>query len=118
CGLSGSCKDGYHTLSIVNNDVDRDGDLDTVSSIFVDNSNGQIVLQRRDLDSTGNVIFTRFVMENLAGVYCNALAVGDLTGDGAPEVVCGASNGKVWYDNNDGRWQTESGSATKVNGDE
>src|SRR3989475_661193 len=79
CGLSGNCKSGYHTLSIVNIDFDRDGDLDTVSSIFVDNSNGQIVLQRRDLDSTGNVIFTRFVMENLAGIYCDALAVGDTT---------------------------------------
>src|SRR5256712_10502909 len=53
-------------------------------------------------------------MENLAGVYCNALAVGDLTGDGAPEVVCGASNGNVWYYKNDGSWQTQSGSATKV----
>src|SRR5881409_4184865 len=105
CGLSGNCKSGYHTLSIVNIDFDRDGDLDTVSSIFVDNSNGQIVLQRRDLDSTGNVIFTRFVMENLAGIYCDALAVGDLTGDGAPEVVCGASNGNVWYYKNDGSWQ-------------
>jgi len=114
CGLSGNCKSGYHTLSIVNIDFDRDGDLDTVSSIFVDNSNGQIVLQRRDLDSTGNVIFTRFVMENLAGIYCDALAVGDLTGDGAPEVVCGASNGNVWYYKNDGSWQTQSGGATKV----
>jgi len=114
CGLSGDCKNAYHTLSIVNIDFDRDGDLDTVSSIFVDNSNGQIVLQRRDLDSTGNVIFTRFVMENLAGVYCNALAVGDVTGDGAPEVICGASNGNVWYYKNDGSWQTQTGSATKV----
>src|SRR5439155_1499298 len=118
CGLSGNCKSGYHTLSIVNIDFDRDGDLDTVSSIFVDNSNGQIVLQRRDLDSTGNVIFTRFVMENLAGIYCDALAVGDLTGDGAPEVVCRASNGNVGYYKNDGSWQTQSGGATKVNADQ
>src|SRR3989454_798966 len=95
CGLSGSCKSSYHTISIVYIDFDRDGDLDTVSSIFVDNNNGQIVLHRRDLDSQGNVVFTRFVLDNLVGgIYCNALAVGDVTGDGAPEVVCGASNGK------------------------
>src|SRR3989449_69974 len=115
CGLSGSCKSSYHTISIVYIDFDRDGDLDTVSSIFVDNNNGQIVLHRRDLDSQGNVVFTRFVLDNLVGgIYCNALAVGDVTGDGAPEVVCGASNGNVWYYKNDGSWQTQSGSATKV----
>jgi len=112
CGLSGTCKSAYHTISIVYIDFDRDGDLDTVSSLFVDNSNGQIVLHRRDMDSQGNVVFTRFVMENLAGVYCNALAVGDVTGDGAPEVVCGASNGNVWYYKNDGSWQN--GAATKI----
>jgi len=112
CGLSGTCKSAYHTISIVYIDFDRDGDLDTVSSIFVDNNNGQIVLHRRDLDSQGNVVFTRFVMDNLVGIYCNALAVGDLTGDGAPEVACGASNGNVWYYKNDGSWQ--GGSATKV----
>src|SRR5437879_2940570 len=112
CGLSGSCKSSYHTISIVYVDFDRDGDLDTVSSIFVDNNNGQIVLHRRDLDTQGNVVFTRFVMDNLVGIYCNALAVGDVTGDGAPEVVCGASNGNVWYYKNDGSWQ--GGSATKV----
>src|SRR2546426_1728718 len=112
CGLSGSCKSSYHTISIVYVDFDRDGDLDTVSSVFVDNNNGQIVLHRRDLDTQGNVVFTRFVMDNLVGIYCNALAVGDVTGDGAPEVVCGASNGNVWYYKNDGSWQ--GGSATKV----
>jgi flagellin-like protein len=113
CGLSGSCKPSYHTISIVYIDFDRDGDLDTVSSIFVDNNNGQIVLHRRDLDSQGNVVFTRFVLDNLVGgIFCNALADGDVTGDGAAEVVCGASNGNVWYYKNDGSWQA--GSATKV----
>ena len=112
CSISGSCKLQYHTLSIVYIDFDRDGDLDTVSSIFVDNNNGEIALHRRDLDSQGNVVFTRFTMENLASLYCNALASADVTGDGAPEVVCGASNGHIWYYKNDGSWQ--GGSATKV----
>jgi len=112
CGLSGTCKPAYHSLSIVYVDFDGDGDLDTVSSIFVDNNNGEIALHRRDLDSQGNVVFTRFTMENLASLYCNALASADVTGDGAPEVVCGASNGHIWYYKNDGSWQ--GGSATKV----
>jgi len=83
-----------------------------VSSISVDNNNAEIALHRRDLDSQGNVVFTRFTMENLASVYCNSLASADVTGDGAREVVCGASNGHVWYYKNDGSWQ--GGAATKV----
>ncbi len=82
CGLSGTCKSSYHTISIVSTDFDRDGDLHTVRRIFVDNGNGQVVLHRH------------------------------LTGDGAPEVVCGASNGAVWYYKNDGSWQ--GGAATKI----
>lgn len=112
CSLSGSCKQFYKTLSIVYVDFDVDGDLDTVSSISVDNNNAEIALHRRDLDSQGNVVFTRFTMENLASVSCNSLASADVTGDGAREVVCGASNGHVWYYKNDGSWQ--GGAATKV----
>ena len=115
CGLSGTCKMQYHTISIVYLDFDQDGDLDTASSIFVDNQNGEVALHRRDLDSQGNVIFTRFLMQSLASLYCNVLATGDVTGDGAPEVVCGASNGHVWYYKNDGSWQ--GGAATKLNVD-
>lgn len=114
---STSCKPAYHTLSIVYVDVDRDGDLDTVSSIFVDNSNSEVVLHRRDLDLGGNIVFTRFPMASLAGVYCNALASGDVTGDGWDEVVCGASNGHVWYYKNDGSWQGNA-AATKVDVDQ
>jgi len=111
CGDSTKCKNGDHMVTIVYIDFDRDGDLDTVSMVSYF-SGSQVVLHRRDLDAQGNVVFTRFVMENLAGVQCNALAVGDLTGDGAPEVVCGASNGNVWYYKDDGSWQN--GAATKV----
>src|SRR2546422_563165 len=89
CGLSGSCKSSYNTISIVYIDFDRDGDLDTVSSIFVDNNNGQIVLHRRDLDSQGNVGFTRFaereqtVKGNVAyGSYLNTVVT-----DGSYEQV-------------------------------
>ncbi len=114
CGLAGtscsSLEKGYATGFL---NFDPDGDLDIVGSFFIDNSNAQVVLFRRDLDSTGNVIFTRFVLENLVGgTYCKALATGDVTGDNAPEIVCGASNGQVWYYKNDGSWQ--GGTATRV----
>lgn len=106
CGLIPASCVGVRTLAIAYIDFDRDGDLDIVSSLDPGTGNGQVVLDRRDLDSNGNVVFTRAVMENLAaGVYCNALAVGDVTGDGAAEVVCGGSNGNVWYYKNDGTWQ-------------
>src|SRR5206468_11447287 len=92
CGLSGSCKSSYHTISIVYIDFDRDGDLDTVSSSFFDNNNGQIVLHRSDLDSQENVVFTRVVMDSVVGTNCNSPADVDLTCDGACDVAFLASN--------------------------
>ena len=97
-------------------DFDQDGDLDSTGSWIRDVQNSEIVLYRRDLDFTGNVIFTRFLLEiPPTGVFCLDLETGDVTGDGAPEIVCGASNGHVWYYKNDGSYST--GKATKVNVD-
>jgi len=94
-------------------DFDQDGDLDATGSWVTGIQASEIVLYRRDLDFTGNVVFTRFLLEiPPTGVFCNVLATGDVTGDGAPEVVCGASNGNVWYYKNDG--SLTSGAATKV----
>lgn len=116
CGLGGTnCPPLEETLAVAFLDFDGDGDLDGAASLFIDNSNAQVVLYRRDIDSSGNVVFTRFVLENLAGITCRALAAGDVTGDRAPEIVCGGSNGHVWYYRNDGSWQ--GASATKISVD-
>jgi hypothetical protein len=98
--------------SVVYLDFDQDGDLDAAGSWVTGVSSSEIALYRRDLDFTGNVVFTRFLLEiPPTNVFCNALAAGDLTGDGAPEIACGASNGNVWYYKNDG--SLTSGAATK-----
>src|SRR3990172_3340428 len=60
-------------------------------------------------------VYRRFLLEDQANVYCQALATGDVTGDGASEIVCGATNGHVWYYRNDGSWHD--GLATKVSVD-
>jgi len=116
CGLGGtSCSSLEKTVAVTFIDFDRDGDLDIASSLFIDNNDARMYLYRRDLDFTGNVIFTRFLLEDQANVYCKALASGDVTGDTAPEVICGATNGYVWYYKNDGSWHD--GLATKVSVD-
>lgn len=116
CGLGGtSCAPLEKTVAVVFLDFDRDGDLDTGGSLFIDNNDARMYLYRRDLDFTGNVIFTRFLLEDQANVYCKALSAGDVTGDGAAEIVCGATNGHVWYYKNDGSWHD--GLATRVSVD-
>jgi len=114
CGLAGTaCSSLEKSYAVAYLDFDQDGDLDVVGSFFIDNSNAQLLLFRRDLDATGNVIFTRFVLENLVGgTYVKAIGTGDVTGDAAAEVVVGATSGHIWYYKNDGSWQ--GGSATKV----
>ncbi len=97
-------------------DFDQDGDLDSAGSWKRDTQSSEINLYRRDLDFTGNVIFTRFRLDIPPnGIFCNDLETADLTGDGAPEVVCGASNGHVWYYKNDGSFTA--GDATTINVD-
>jgi len=100
-------------LSVAFLDFDQDGDLDSTGSWKRDTQSSEINLYRRDLDFTGNVIFTRFRLDIPPnGIFCNDLKTGDLTGDGAPEVVCGASNGHVWYYKNDGSFTA--GDATTI----
>jgi len=116
CGLGGTaCSSLEKTVAVAFLDFDRDGDLDITGSVFIDNNDARMYVYRRDLDFTGNVIFTRFLLEDQANVYCQALATGDVTGDGASEIVCGATNGHVWYYRNDGSWHD--GLATKVSVD-
>ncbi len=87
-------------------DFDRDGDLDIITSVVNWGSNGNSVLFlfRQDLDSFGNPVYTRFPVGTQSTVVCKDIATGDLTADGNPEIVCGGSDGKVWYYKNDGAW--------------
>ncbi len=107
CGLpgTGACKNA-ETRSVAFLDADVDGDLDIAASVKLDQNSAEINFYRRDLDSNGNVIFSKFTLTGLSGVgvYCNDIATGDLTGDGVPEIVCGLNDGKLWYFKNDGTW--------------
>jgi len=89
-------------------DYDEDGDYDLVGSFKQDNSNAWIFLFRRDLDSSGNTVWTRFMLENTGNDIVTCIATGSLDGDTAPEIIVGSTSGKVWYYKNDGSW-------TKVN---
>ena len=91
-------------------DYDQDGDLDIVGSFKQDNNNAWIYLFRRDLDSSGNTVWTRFSIENTGNDLVYAVTAGSIDRDTASEIIVGSTTGKVWYYKNDGSW-------TKVNVD-
>ena len=107
CGLqgAGACKNA-ETHAVAFLDGENDGDLDIADSIKLDNNNAEINYYRRQLDFDGNVVFTKFTLAALSGsgIYCNDIAVGDLNGDSLPEIVCGLTDGRLIYFNNDGTW--------------
>jgi hypothetical protein len=109
CGLpgSGQCKN-METHAVAFLDGEGDGDLDIADSIRIDANSAEINYYRRQVDFDGNVIFSKFNLLSMAGagVYCNDIATGDLTGDGKPEIVCGMTDGRLVYFLNDGSWTT------------
>ena len=110
CGspTTGNCKN-EETHSVAFLDGENDGDLDIADSIRLDANSAEINYYRRQLDSDGNVIFTKFTLAGLSGgVYCNDIATADLTGDRLPEIVCGMTDGRLVYFLNDGSWTTGS----------
>ncbi len=107
CGLpgTGNCKNA-NTRAVAFIDGDQDGDLDIAASVELDNNNAEFNYYRRSLDFDGNVVFSKFILATIAGngIYVRDIEVGDLTGDGFPEIVCGLTNGELWYFKNDGTW--------------
>jgi len=101
-------------------DLFNSGHLDLVESAYI-GSTGVVEIYRYTTDATGAVVYLpvkRFYQSNDP---CTAVAVGDVTGDGSPDVVCGGYRGDVWYYRNDGNWttvyvdpSTTRGSATSV----
>jgi len=85
-------------------DYDQDGDLDIVASLKQDNNNAWLYLFRRDLDTSGNTVWTPFILENTGNDLVTAITTGSIDRDTAPEIIVGAASGKVWYYKNDGSW--------------
>ncbi len=67
-------------------------------------SNGVVEIYRRALDASGAITYLPSFNDKGLPTPCNAIAAGDLTGDGLPEVVCAGANGWIWYYSNDGNW--------------
>ena len=84
----------------------NDGTLGIAESISTGGSYA-VEMYRRTVDATGSVVylpvFNAPVSQPLPEA-CNAIAVGDVTGVGAQSVICGGTDGKVWYYRNDGNW--------------
>ena len=90
-------------IEVAFGDLFNSGNLDLAESAYLGTS-GVVQVYRYTTDASGAVVYLpvkRFYQSNDP---CTAIAVGDVTGDGAPDIVCGGIKGDVWYYRNDGNW--------------
>ena len=99
---SGSTCPSSNDVAVAFADFWHDGTLGVAES-FQAKSGYAVELYRRAVDASGAVIYLP-VFHDTPAVICNAIATGDLTGDDLPEVVCGGTNGWIWYYSNNGNW--------------
>ena len=102
-GTGSTCPSSNNVL-VSFGDFWHDGTLGVAES-FQAKSGYAVEIYRRAVDASGAVVYLP-VFHDTPAVACNAIAAGDLTGDGLPEVVCGGTNGWVWYYANNGNWTT------------
>lgn len=84
----------------------NDGTLGIAEAIKTQ-SGSALQVYRRGVDASGSVVYLPVFNAPLQQPFpedCNALGVGDLTGTGLASVICGGTDGRVWYYRNDGSW--------------
>ncbi len=95
----------------------HDGTLGIAES-FLSGSN-PVVLYRRTEDASGAVTYLPVFTDPSPPAACTAIAAGDVTGTGMPSIICGGSNGWVWYYANNGNWTRtyvdQPGSGSQIN---
>ncbi|MFA5895718.1 MAG: FG-GAP-like repeat-containing protein [Thermoplasmata archaeon] len=85
-------------------DFNLDGTLDVAESINTQTSGTAVAIYRHGVDASGNTVYLPVFIDTALTTACTAITTADVTGDGAPEVLCGGANGNVWYYRNDGSW--------------
>ena len=104
-GLSGGGNGKCPTASNIKlafGDFWHDGTLGLAESIVA--GSNHVVLYRHTVDATGAVVYLPVFYDNSPPTTCTAIAAGDVTGNGLPSIICGGSNGWVWYYANNGNW--------------
>ena len=101
---SGSTCPSSNNVQVAFGDFWHDGTLGAAES-FEAKSGYAVEIYRRAVDATGAVVYLP-VYHDTPAVACDAITTGDLTGDGLPEVICGGTNGWIWYYANNGNWST------------
>ncbi len=102
-GTGSTCPSSTDVL-VAFGDFWHDGTLGVAES-FIAKSGYAVEIYRRAVDASGAVVYLP-VAHDTPAVACTAITAGDVTGDGMPEVICGGSNGWVWYYANNGNWTT------------
>ncbi|TLZ50179.1 MAG: type IV pilin, partial [Methanobacteriota archaeon] len=92
-------------------DFNNDGRLDVVSSVVTGTpapppAGDYINLYRQDADQGGCILWTRSNLDFLDTRTVTDIRPALLNRDTAPEIVCAADDGQVWYYLNDGTWPT------------
>ena len=95
-----------HPVAIAAADVNNDGNLDLVVSVFDPSFNNTIVV----LLGNGNGTFSQLSPISIPGVSGDAVALADLNADGIPDLVvgacCGLSESVYLLGNGDGTFQS------------
>ncbi len=109
-GLQGTgvnCPKSANPVLVAFGDINGDGTLD-VAEALTTGAGSAMEIFRWGVDANGNTVYLPIynALASLGNLpeACTALAMGDVTGVGAPSVVCGGSDGRVWYWRNDGSW--------------
>jgi flagellin-like protein len=100
-GGNGKCPTATN-VKLAYGDFWHDGTLGLAESITA--GQNVIVIYRRTLDATGSVRYLPAFIAPPPPATCTAITTGDVTGNGLPSVICGGSNGYVWYYPNNGNW--------------
>ncbi len=101
---SGSTCPSSTNIQVAYGDFWHDGTLGIAES-FQAKSGYAVEIYRKTIDATGAVVYLP-VFHDTPAVPCNAITTGDVTGNGLPSVICGGTNGWVWYYANNGNWTT------------
>ncbi len=91
--------EAYWTYDLHTSDIDGDGDMDIVATLYVISGDDKIVWYE-NLDGLGDFSEEHIITTEATGVF--SIRSRDIDGDGDVDIIAGEGNKVVWYKNMDG----------------